>query len=395
MFTSDKRTFFTFLALSVGLLLFGDIMVFSAAQVTGLTDAGSSFAISWKQILVSVAALPIAWLIARFPLASLRLLAKWGLFGAVGIMLLLIPFGKSVNGNTNWIDLGFTDFQPSEVAKVFLILWAAFIIERNIRKPMQTVKSLLFGFGIVLLIVLIGQDLGSAVVIGLILATLLYLAGAELRLIAGLASFGMMGIALLIASQPYRMDRFTAFLHPFADGVYMNAGWQPAHSLMALASGGLFGSGLGASKQKWGNLAEAHTDFIFSVIGEELGLFGTLSVLLALALLVYSIIKISLSAKDEFSKYIGLGIAFWIGIQSLINLASATSLIPVVGVTLPLISYGGSSLIALVGGLGFVAGIALRNPEVAREVNVRWPLSATRKKSAKQVARRESKRVTR
>lgn len=395
MFTSDKRTFFTFLALSVGLLLFGDIMVFSAAQVTGLTDAGSSFAISWKQILVSVAALPIAWLIARFPLASLRLLAKWGLFGAVGIMLLLIPFGKSVNGNTNWIDLGFTDFQPSEVAKVFLILWAAFIIERNIRKPMQTVKSLLFGFGIVLLIVLIGQDLGSAVVIGLILATLLYLAGAELRFIAGLASFGMMGIALLIASQPYRMDRFTAFLHPFADGVYMNAGWQPAHSLMALASGGVFGSGLGASKQKWGNLAEAHTDFIFSVIGEELGLFGTMSVLFALALLVYSIIKISLSAKDEFSKYIGLGIAFWIGIQSLINLASATSLIPVVGVTLPLISYGGSSLIALVGGLGFVAGIALRNPEVAREVNVRWPLSATRKKSAKQVARRESKRVTR
>ena len=395
MFTSDKRTFFTFLALSVGLLLFGDIMVFSAAQVTGLTDAGSSFAISWKQILVSVAALPIAWLIARFPLASLRLLAKWGLFGAVGIMLLLIPFGKSVNGNTNWIDLGFTDFQPSEVAKVFLILWAAFIIERNIRKPMQTVKSLLFGFGIVLLIVLIGQDLGSAVVIGLILATLLYLAGAELRLIAGLASFGMMGIALLIASQPYRMDRFTAFLHPFADGVYMNAGWQPAHSLMALASGGLFGSGLGASKQKWGNLAEAHTDFIFSVIGEELGLFGTMSVLLALALLVYSIIKISLSAKDEFSKYIGLGIAFWIGIQSLINLASATSLIPVVGVTLPLISYGGSSLIALVGGLGFVAGIALRNPEVASEVNVRWPLSATRKKPAKQVSRRESKRVTR
>ena len=395
MFTSHKRTFFTFLALSVGLLLFGDIMVFSAAQVTGLTDAGSSFAISWKQILVSAVALPFAWLIARFPLASLRLLAKWGLFGAVGIMLLLIPFGKSVNGNTNWIDLGFTDFQPSEVAKVFLILWAAFIIERNIRRPMQTVKSLLFGFSIVLFIVLIGQDLGSAVVIGLILATLLHLAGAELRLIAGLASLGMMGIALLIASQPYRMDRFTAFLHPFADGVYMNAGWQPAHSLMALASGGLFGSGLGASKQKWGNLAEAHTDFIFSVIGEELGLFGTMSVLVALALLVYSIIKISLSAKDEFSKYIGLGIAFWIGIQSLINLASATSLIPVVGVTLPLISYGGSSLIALVGGLGFVAGIALRNPEVASEVNVRWPLSATRKKPAKQVSRRESKRVTR
>lgn len=375
MFTTHKRTFFTFLALSVGLLIFGDIMVFSAAQVTGLTDSGSSFAISWKQILVSVVALPFAWIIARFPIATLRFFAKWGLFAAVGIMFLLIPFGKSVNGNKNWIDLGFTDFQPSEVAKVFLILWAAFIIERNIRKPIQTLKSLLFGFGIVLLIVLAGEDLGSAVVIGLILATLLYLAGAELKLMVFLVCAGMVGIAGLIATQPYRMERFTAFLHPFADGVYMNAGWQPAHSLMALASGGLFGSGLGSSKQKWGNLAEAHTDFIFSVIGEELGLFGTISLILALALLVYSIIKISLSARDEFSKYIGLGVAFWIGIQSLINLASATSLIPVVGVTLPLISYGGSSLIALVGALGFVAGIALRNPEIASEINVRWPLT--------------------
>ncbi|MFM7860929.1 MAG: FtsW/RodA/SpoVE family cell cycle protein, partial [Candidatus Nanopelagicaceae bacterium] len=182
MFTTHKRTFFTFLTLSVGLLIFGDIMVFSAAQVTGLTDSGSSFAISWKQILVSVVALPFAWIIARFPIATLRFFAKWGLFAAVGIMFLLIPFGKSVNGNKNWIDLGFTDFQPSEVAKVFLILWAAFIIERNIRKPIQTLKSLLFGFGIVLLIVLAGEDLGSAVVIGLILATLLYLAGAELKL---------------------------------------------------------------------------------------------------------------------------------------------------------------------------------------------------------------------
>ena len=142
---------------------------------------------------------------------------------------------------------------------------------------------------------------------------------------------------------------------------------------MALASGGIFGAGLGASKQKWGNLAEAHTDFIFAVIGEELGLIGTLIVLTAITLLVYSIFKISISAKDDFSRYLGLGIAFWIGIQSAINLASATSMIPVVGVTLPFISYGGSSLVALVGALGFVAGIALRNPELAKDVNTRWP----------------------
>jgi cell division protein FtsW len=380
MFANNKKTFFSFLTLSIGLLILGDIMVVSASQVTGLKTGGSTFSISGKQIFISVGALFFAWFVAQLSLKSVRYLAKFGLIAAFVIIALLIPFGRNINGNTNWIDFGFIDFQPSEIAKVFLILWAAFIIERNIKQPKNILKSLSFGFATILIIILVGQDLGSAVVIGLILAALLYLSGTEARLLILLGSLGMGGVAGLIATQPYRMDRFTAFLHPFADGVYMNAGWQPAHSLMAMASGGLFGSGLGSGKQKWGNLAEAHTDFIFAVIGEELGLFGTISVLIALALLVYSIIRIALTAKDDFSKYLALGIAFWIGIQSLINLASATSLIPVVGVTLPLISYGGTSLLALVGALGLVAGIALREPEVALAINPRWFINKSRAK---------------
>ena len=377
----------TFLIVSLGLLFFGDLMVFSAAQVTGLTNGGSSFAISWKQIVVSLVALPFATLIAKFPLATVKWFAQRGLLFALGVMMLLIPFGKSVNGNTNWISISFIEFQPSEIAKVFLILWAAFIIERNFNNPKRIFSTLIFGFILILGIVLLGQDLGSAVVMGLILATLLFLSGADLKGLALLGGFGMAGIAGLIAMQPYRIARFTAFIHPFAEGVYKNAGWQPAHSLMALASGGIFGSGLGASKQKWGNLAEAHTDFIFSVIGEELGLFGSLMTLIVISLLVFSIIKIALATKDIFSRYIALGIAFWIGIQSIVNLASATSFIPVVGVTLPFISYGGSSLLALVGALGFVAGIALRNPEVAKEINVRWPRSAAKRSQSRAKAR--------
>ena len=387
MFSSAKNTFMTFLIVSLGLLFFGDLMVFSAAQVTGLTNGGSSFAISWKQIVVSLVALPFATIIAKFPLATVKWFAQRGLLFALGVMMLLIPFGKSVNGNTNWISISFIEFQPSEIAKVFLILWAAFIIERNFNNPKRIFSTLIFGFILILGIVLLGQDLGSAVVMGLILATLLFLSGADLKGLALLGGFGMAGIAGLIAMQPYRIARFTAFIHPFAEGVYKNAGWQPAHSLMALASGGIFGSGLGASKQKWGNLAEAHTDFIFSVIGEELGLFGSLMTLVAISLLVFSIIKIALATKDIFSRYIALGIAFWIGIQSIVNLASATSLIPVVGVTLPFISYGGSSLLALVGALGFVAGIALRNPEVAKEINVRWPRSAAKRSQSRAKAR--------
>ena len=376
MFKTPATTFKTFFYLSIGILVFGDVMVFSAAQVLGLKDGGNSFSVSWKQIGISIAAFAGAWLIAQFPLKTIKIIAHRSLGIAVLVMLLLIPFGRDVNGNTNWISVGPIDFQPSEVAKVFLILWAAYIIEKNYGNARKITSSLVIGFSLVLLVVLKGGDLGSAVVIGLILMTLIYLAGADFKIIAGLGGLGILGVTALVIAQPYRIARFTAFVHPFADGVYKNAGWQPAHSLIALGSGGLFGSGIGTGKQKWGNLAEAHTDFIFGVIGEEFGLFGTVLTVAAMSLLVFSIIKIALSARDNFSKYLGLGIAFWIGFQSIINLLSATSLIPVVGVTLPFISYGGSSLLATVGALGFVAGIALRDPQVSKELNVRWPRGA-------------------
>lgn len=383
MLKNPKGIFITFLITSLAILAFGDLMVVSAAQVTGLTTSGSSFAISAKQLLLTVLSLIVAWVIAQFPLTSVKWFAKRSLILAVGSMALLIPFGRNINGNTNWISFGPIDLQPSEFAKLFLVLWAAFMIERHLNRPIMVFRSLLAGFSAVLLIVLAGQDLGSAVVIGLILATLLYLAGAEIKQLAFIATFGIAGVVGLIIAQPYRIARFTAFLHPFAPDIYKNAGWQPAHSLLALGSGGFFGSGLGSSKQKWGNLAEAHTDFIFSVIGEELGLLGTVTLIFALALLVYTIIKISLMAPDTFSRYLGLGIAFWIGLQSLFNLLSATSLIPVVGVTLPLISYGGSSLVAVVGALGYVAGIAVRNPEISGTLNTRWPFQPRSSKRSK------------
>ena len=383
MLKTPKSIFISFLITSLAILAFGDLMVVSAAQVTGLTTSGSSFAISAKQLFLTAVSLIVAWVIAQFPLTSVKWFAKRSLILAIGSMALLIPFGRNINGNTNWISFGPIDLQPSEFAKLFLVLWAALIIERNLNNPILFFRSLLTGFGVVLGIVLIGQDLGSAVVIGLILATLVYLAGAQLRQLAVIASLGIFGVVTLILIQPYRIARFTAFLHPFAPDIYKNAGWQPAHSLLALGSGGFFGSGLGSSKQKWGNLAEAHTDFIFSVIGEELGLLGTFTLIIALAFLVYLIIKISLMAPDTFSRYLGLGIAFWIGLQSLFNLLSATSLIPVVGVTLPLISYGGSSLVAVVGALGYVAGIAVRNPEISEEINTRWPLQPRRRNRSK------------
>lgn len=164
------------------------------------------------------------------------------------------------------------------------------------------------------------------------------------------------------------MQRFSVLLNPFAEDQYKNSGWQPAHSLLGLASGGLFGVGLGASRQKWGNLPEAHTDFIFSVIGEELGLFGTLFTLALLTVLLFSIFKIALRANDPMVRYVSSGIGCWIAIQMILNIGSAISVLPVVGVTLPLVSYGGSALVATYMGIGFVIGAARRDPTIYEDL---------------------------
>ena len=197
MLKTPKSIFISFLITSLAILAFGDLMVVSAAQVTGLTTSGSSFAISAKQLLLTVVSLIVAWVIAQFPLTSVKWFAKRSLILAIGSMALLIPFGRNINGNTNWISFGPIDLQPSEFAKLFLVLWAALIIERNLNNPILVFRSLLTGFGVVLGIVLIGQDLGSAVVIGLILATLVYLAGAQLRQLAVIASLGIFGVVTL------------------------------------------------------------------------------------------------------------------------------------------------------------------------------------------------------
>ena len=197
---------------------------------------------------------------------------------------------------------------------------------------------------------------------------LLFVSGIELRVLGSLIAVGAITLAVLIVTAGYRLERFLVVLDPFAPEDYKNAGWQPAHSLLGLASGGIFGVGLGGSRQKWGNLAEAHTDFIFAVIGEELGLLGTLVVLALLVALIFAIFKISLRCADPMSRYVGAGIGSWIAVQTILNVGSATSLLPVVGVTLPFVSYGGSALISLYIGLGYVFGSALRDPEVKIEL---------------------------
>jgi cell division protein FtsW len=362
------------LLVSAGALTFlGLIMVFSASSIHSIDTEGSAISIVLRQLMFVAISIPLAGYLSKLSLGRWELAGRMGLVISIGLLAVLaIPgVGKTVNGNTNWIDLKVIDVQPSEFAKFFMILWAGYLLARKEKAGRFNINVFTLigpGFLLIMALVMYGHDLGTASVLASILAGLLFVSGIRLRLLGGITAVGAVVLAAFIVTSGYRAARFLVFLNPFAPADYKYAGWQPAHSLLGLASGGLFGVGLGGSRQKWGNLAEAHTDFIFSVIGEELGLVGTLSVLILISVLIYSIFRIALRAQEPMVRFVCAGIGCWITIQAFLNIGSATSVLPVVGVTLPLVSYGGSALVATICALGFVAGAALRDPEVRREI---------------------------
>ena len=372
-FAKPVNNFYILAVSSLALSVIGLVMVFSASSIHSLDTRGNAVAIVLRQGFFFVLSIPLALYLSQRSLTQWRWLARFGLLISVAILAILQihGVGKTVNGNTNWIALPFVDVQPSEISKFLLILWASYLLanqEKNGKTRINVFALITPGFMVVIFLILLGRDLGTACVVAAILGGLLFVSGVELRLLGTLVAAGAVVLAALIATAGYRAARFLVVLDPFAAEQYKNAGWQPAHSLLGLASGGIFGVGLGGSRQKWGNLAEAHTDFIFAVIGEELGLLGTLAVLALLAALIFSIFKIALRCKDPMSRYVGSGIGCWIAVQTVLNIGSATSVLPVVGVTLPFVSYGGSALISLYIGLGYIFGSALRDPEVSNEL---------------------------
>jgi len=363
-------SYYLLLGSTAALSALGLLMVLSASSIHSLETNGSTYAIVLRQFFFLILAIPLGYLASRLPLERWRSLGRYSLLGSIGVLLLIqIPgIGHTVGGNRNWIGFGPVILQPSEFVKFFMILWAASMLakrEGNLQAQTNVIALLVPGYLAVMVLIMVGADLGTTAVFAAILVGLLFVSGIPLRWIGLTSIFGLTAVAILIVSVPNRMRRLLVVLHPFSPEYYKLAGWQPAHSIMGLATGGLFGVGLGASRQKWGNLAEAHTDFIFSVIGEELGLVGTLCVLVLLAALIFSIFRIALRANDPMVRYACAGIGCWIAIQTVLNIGSATSVLPVVGVTLPLVSYGGSSLLSTYLALGFVLGGAMRDPAIA------------------------------
>jgi len=355
------------------LLAIGLVMVLSASSVDGFEKHGNSYYWAIKQLTWVIVALPCAWIATRLPLRVLRFASWPALLVAIAMLALTqTALGVSVNGNQNWLGLGPVQVQPSEVAKFAMVLWCADVYARkdslldswrHLVIPVVPVAVLITG------LVLVGGDLGTALVLFAIALGMLWVVGAPLRFFLAAVSLVSVGTFYLATSSSERLARILSFTDPFKD--YQGSGWQAGHGILGMSSGGLLGKGIGASQQKWGNLPEAHTDFIFAVLGEELGLVGTLLVLVLFLTIAYAGIRVAMQAENLFVRYVTAGIVTWLMAHVLINIGMVLALLPVIGIPLPLVSYGGSSLVPVLVALGLVIGFARTEPNAAGELRRR------------------------
>jgi cell division protein FtsW len=353
---------------STGLLLtIGVIMVLSASSVYSYDQYDNSYAIVQRQLMWVAIGLPCAWIASRVSHRWVRRLAYPAFSASLALLLLTAFLGVEVNGNTNWLVLGPVQIQPSEIAKLALVIWAAHIYankERRLGSLHQMIVPVVPGMLLATTLVVVGRDLGTALIFAAILVGMLWVVGAPARLfVIALSVVSVVALALA-ATDSERLARITTFVDPFKD--YLGTGWQPAHGLYAMASGGIFGEGIGASQQKWGTLPEAHTDFIFAVLGEELGLAGTLLVVGLFLMIAYAVLRVARETKDPFVRYASFGVVVWLIGQMIVNVGMVLALLPVIGIPLPLVSYGGSSLLPTLAALGLVIGFARREPAAAR-----------------------------
>jgi cell division protein FtsW len=372
-----QASYYLVIGTASALLILGLIMVLSASSVTSFTSSGSSFTIAGRQALWVVIGLPLLLLGASLPVKAYRMLA-YPLMG-VSIFLLcavLVPgVGQNVSGATRWISLGGGfQLQPSEPAKLALVLWGADLLARK-EKRLDETKHLLVPLLpmalLMALLVMAEPDMGTTIVLMLVLLALLFTAGAPLGLFArlGLSLGGL--AAILAVTEPYRMQRLVGFRDPCAQQHALSVGYQACQGLYALSSGGWFGVGLGGSREKFGYLPNTYTDYIFAIIGEELGLLGTLLVLALFGLLAYAAIQIAQRCRDRFSQLVVAGITAWLLGQALVNMGAVVGLVPITGIPLPLVSFGGSALLPTMFAIGMLISFARREPETAKALAAR------------------------
>lgn len=358
---SSRTSYFLILGCTAALTVIGLVMVLSSSSVENIGESTGSYDLFIRQAMFAVVGFVGLFVLSRLGTDRLRSLGWPAILLAVFLLaLVLTPLGHEVNGNKNWLKIGSFTAQPSEAAKLALALWAAVVLERKaklIGQLKHSIVPVIFPVGAILLgLIMYGRDLGTAMVIMMIMAAVLFLAGARLRyfLIAG--GIGALGAAIMALTSANRAVRIQAWLGNCEFPT--EPCYQPDHGMYALASGGWWGVGLGQSRQKWSYIPEAENDFIFTILGEELGLAGTLLVIGLFAGLAIGLFRVARRSTSLFVRIATGGILIWIVGQAFINIAMVTGLLPVIGVPLPFISYGGSALTFVLAGVGVVLAFA-------------------------------------
>lgn len=343
------------------LLSIGVVMVYSASSVEALAQYGSAAYFLKRQLLWGVLGLIVMFTLSRIPYEQW---AKWSVpmfaFTVFCLLIVLIPhIGVQVNGARRWIGAGPLLFQPSELAKLSVVaLFALTLTRRNV--PISDFRRGFLphlGLLVVLFALIIKEpDLGTALSLGGTAIVMMLVAGADLWHIAGLAAVGVPAIGAMIAIEPYRMQRILAFIDPWKDP--LGSGYHTIQALLALGSGGFLGTGLGHSALKFFYLPEAHTDFIFAVLAEELGFVGGVALIALFFVFAWRGYRVALAAADPFAAVFAVGLTTMVLLQAVLNIGVVTDSLPVTGVPLPFISYGGSSLLFTMAGVGILLNIS-------------------------------------
>lgn len=343
------------------LSLIGLIMIYSSSYVWAEYKYNDSLKYLKNQAFFFAIGLILMIIVSKIDVEKYYQKAnKLLLIGFILLILVLIPgLGTIRNGSRSWFNFGIFSLQPSELMKIILLIFTSKYLannQDNIKYTFKTIFPILIVILTSFFLIMLQPDFGSGVVLTMSVVGILFISGADFSFFIKIGFLAIVGVVILIIIAPYRMARIVAFLNPWSDP--LGSGFQIIQSLYAIGPGGLFGKGIGNSIQKHFYLPEPQTDFIFAIICEELGFLGAILIVLLFALIIYQIVKIALKTDDLFKKYLAFGIGFQMGFQTIINLLVVIGLIPVTGVTLPFLSYGGSSLLVSMISIGIVLNIA-------------------------------------
>ena len=360
--SNPVTTYFLVVIPALLLSFFGLVMGFSAQTVTSIAQGENPYTAYARPLLIIVSSLVIASGVQLVPQRWLaRLAVPMFVTALVFQSLVLSPLGRSEGGNANWVKLGPIMAQPSEFLKLALVIFLAFMVSKSASKR-SDVRTMSVAVAVPILValgaVMLGRDMGTAMVVAMGALGAVWVAGLPKRWFGVLVMLAVPTLVLLVLANPTRIRRVLAVLPGTSKGPDESAPEQIDHSLWALGSGGLTGLGPGASREKWNYLQAAHTDFIFAIVGEEFGLLGTFAVRLCLGLLVWGMFRVARESSDLFVIIAASGVGTWIGVQTVINVLSVTGVGPVIGVPLPLVSYGGSSFLFTITSVAVVASFA-------------------------------------